>query len=259
MQKIGAKSMNHHDPKISVIVANYNHANYIEQAVKSILNQTYGNFEIIIVDDASTDNSKEVINELVKLDSRIVTPLFIEQNTGKWNALNQAIAQRATGELVTTQDADDASTPQRLEWTLRTLQKKKSFHTLCGFQNCQTQQEMDTAIGLVANIPEPVDQVIMDHKEVVQAVYTGYSTPGINHYYTGQFEVHGASALFYKQLWVHGMKFMPGNMGLRCQKAEDSDFNTKMTLLLQRTSVVKVPFYCYRRGTTTNPAYLEGL
>lgn len=247
------------DPKISVIVANYNHEKYIEQAVKSLLNQTYQNFEVIIVDDCSTDNSKEVITELVKLDKRIVQPLFLDRNTGKWNALNQAIAQRATGELVTTQDADDASTPQRLEWTLRTLQKKNSFHTLCGFQNCGSQEEMDRAVAVVANVSEPFDQLIMDHKEVLQAVYTGYYTPGINHYFTGQFEVHGASALFYKQLWTHGMKFMPGNMGLRCQKAEDSDFNTKMTLLLQRTSVVKVPFYCYRRGTTTNPAYLENL
>ena len=75
----------------------------------------------------------------------------------------------------------------------------------------------------------------------------------------GQFETHGASSLFYRQLWEHGMKFMPGNMGLRCQRAEDSDHNTKLTLLLQKTSVLKAPFYCYRRNTSTNPAFLENL
>lgn len=247
------------NPKISVIVANYNHAPYIKMAVDSILKQTYENFEIIIVDDCSTDNSKEVINELVKLDERIVEPLLLDKNTGKWNALNQAIAQRSTGQLITTQDADDASTPQRLEWTLKTMQKMNSYHTLCGFQNCGSQQEMEKAVGLMAKGIEPPESEMMSHQEVLKNVYQGYYTNGINHYFTGQFEVHGASALFYKQLWTHGMKFMPGDMGLRCQKAEDSDFNTKMTLLLQRTSVIKVPFYCYRRGTTTNPAYLEGL
>jgi len=247
------------DPKISVIVANYNHEKYIEQAVKSLLNQTYQNFEVVIVDDCSTDNSKEVITELIKLDKRIIQPLFLDKNTGKWNALNQAIAQRASGQLITTQDADDASTPQRLEWTLRVMQKMNSYHTLCGFYNCGSQEEMDKAESRLIKSPGPHEDMVMNHQEVLKSVFTGYYTQGINHYFTGQYEVHGASALFYKQLWTHGMKFMPGNMGLRCQKAEDSDFNTKLTLLLQRTSILKVPLYCYRRGTTTNPAYLEGL
>jgi hypothetical protein len=55
------------------------------------------------------------------------------------------------------------------------------------------------------------------------------------------------------------MKFLPGNMGLRVQRAEDSDFNTKMTLLLQKTSIVMEPLYFYRRNTSTNPAWLENL
>lgn len=246
-------------PKISVIVANFNHEKFIEQAVKSILNQTYDNFEIIIVDDASTDNSKDVINDLVKLDSRIVEPIFIEKNTGKWNALNQGIAKRASGQLVTTQDADDASVKQRLELQLLTLQKMKSFHTLCGFHNCGSQEEMERAEQTLIDQNQLTEDLFVPHAEVVKAVFTGHKTPGINHYYTGNFEVHGASALFYRQHWEHGMKFMPGNMGLRCQKAEDSDFNSKLTLLLQRTSIIKLPLYCYRRGTTTNPAYLEEL
>lgn len=245
--------------KISVIVANYNHDQYIEQAVRSILDQTYEDFEIVIVDDASTDASKATIQGLAKLDPRIVEPLFIEKNTGKWNALNQGIAQRATGTLITTQDADDASCPQRLEWQLKTMQAMKSYHTLCGFHNCGSQEEMNKAQSLTIDSAGPSEDMFIKHDEVVQAVYQGHVTPGINHYFTGNYAVHGASALFYKQHWEHGMKFLPGNMGLRCQKAEDSDFNTKMTLLLQRTSVLKVPLYCYRRGTTTNPAYLEGL
>lgn len=247
-------------PKISVIVANFNHAQYIEQAVNSILNQTYKNVEVIIVDDCSNDNSKDVITELAKKDERIVDPIFLPSNRGKWFALNHGIATKATGELVTTQDADDASCPQRLEWQVKTLQKMKSYHTLCGFANCGSQEEMERAAALVVDSDGPTDSDIMPHSVVVQNVYTGFKTSGINHYFVGpNFETHGASALFYKQLWDHGMKFMPGNLGLRCQKAEDSDFNTKVTLLLQRTSVLKMPFYCYRRGTTTNPAYLESL
>lgn len=247
------------EPKISVVVANFNHAPYIEQAVKSILNQTYTNLEIIIVDDCSNDNSRDVINKLVKLDNRILQPIFLPQNRGKWFALNHGIEKRATGDLVTTQDADDASSPQRLEWQVKTLQMMKSYHTLCGFHNCGDQAQMEKAESFVVDAEGPTESDIMPHGMVVQNVFQGFKANGINHYYVGQFETHGASALFYKQLWDHGMKFLPGNMGLRCQRAEDSDFNTKMTLLLQRTSVLKMPFYCYRRGTTTNPAYLEEL
>lgn len=246
--------------KISIIVANYNHAQYIGQAVRSLLKQTHKDIEIIIVDDCSTDNSREEIDKLVKLDDRIVEPIYLPENRGKWFALNTGIAQRASGGLITTQDADDASSPQRLEWQLQVLLKENSYHTLCGFHNCGTQKEMEKAESFTMPSTGPTAEDIISHADVLKNVYQGFQTPGINHYYVGnKFETHGASSLFYKQLWDHGMKFMPGNMGLRCQKAEDSDFNTKLTLLLQKTSVLKIPLYCYRRGTTTNPAFLEDL
>ena len=245
------------EPKISVIIANFNHKQYIEQAVKSIIGQTYKNLEIIIVDDCSNDGSGEFIQELTKLDPRIIEPLLLPKNMGKWFALNQGIEKRASGQLIALQDADDMSCPQRLEWQVKTLQKMNSFHNLCGFQNCSSQEEMDKAAFLRVGVEGPTESDVMGHEQVVQLVYQGFKTPGINHYYTGQFETHGASTLFYRQLWDHGLKFMPGNMGLRCQRAEDSDHNTKVTLLLQKTSILKAPFYVYRRGTTTNPAFLE--
>jgi len=248
------------EPKISVIVANFNHAQYIKQAVQSVLDQTYENLEIIIVDDCSNDNSKEVINEISKLDKRVVEPIFLPENRGKWFALNRGIGQRATGQLLTCQDADDSSCKQRLEFQVKTLQQMKSYHTLCGFHNCSSQEEIDNATKFVVNAPAPSISDIIPHDAVTQNVFTGFHTNGINHYYMGpNFETHGASTLFYKQLWDHGMKFMPGNLGLRCQLAEDSDMNTKLTLLLQKTSVLKMPFYNYRRGTTTNPAFSEFL
>ena len=128
-------------PKISVIVTNYNHNQYLEQAVKSILNQTYKNVEIIIVDDCSNDNSREVIKEICKLDSRIREPVLLLQNKGKWFALNKAIGERATGELLTAQDADDASLPQRIERQLACLKRTNTFHNLCGFYHFNDQKD----------------------------------------------------------------------------------------------------------------------
>lgn len=243
-------------PEISVIVTNYNHAQYIEQAVESILNQTFPRFEIIIVDDASTDGSQDIIEAMAKRDERIRLNIKLTENRGKWFALNTAIAH-AAAPVITLQDADDASCKHRLERQITCMRDNKSFHNLCGFTHCHSQDDMESAMMWVPTAP---GYPTMGHEDVVKMVHQGWKHPNINHYYVGNdYEIHGASSMFYKQHWAHGMKFLPGNLGLRCQRAEDSDHNTKMTLLLQKTSVLMEPLYCYRRGTSTNPAWLEEL
>lgn len=239
---------------VSVIVANYNHSNYLRQALDSLASQTYPNLEIIFVDDASTDSSKEIVNEWSKNNSGLITKqIFLSKNMGKWFALNKGITE-ARGELVTLQDADDASCPTRIERQVCTLQEYGSLHNLCLFYHCYSQEEIDKFINIKYSGTLPV----LGHKEVVQLVWKGFKTPGINHFYIGkEYEAHGASCLFYRQLWENGMRFLPGNLGLRCQKAEDGDFNTKMTLLLQKTSILLEKQYLYRRNTSTNNAWLE--
>ena len=240
-------------PLISVIVTNYNHAQYIDQAVESIENQTYPNIEMIIIDDASIDNSEEKLKDFEGRGHKVIR---LAENRGKWFALNTAISQ-AKGRLITLQDADDASTPQRLSMQYGALEKEGSFNNLCGFKHCYKPEEVDEHVTWKRE--SNIFPTVMPHNQVTQLVLQGWKHPGINHFFLGDYEAHGATCLFHKQHWDFGMKFLPGNMGLRCQKAEDSDFNTKMTLLLQRTSVVQAPLYCYRRNTSTNNAWLEDL
>ena len=59
-------------PDISIILPVYNSGKYLEECIESILNQTFGNFELIIVYDKSNDNSKEIIKKYMKIDMRIV-------------------------------------------------------------------------------------------------------------------------------------------------------------------------------------------
>lgn len=213
--------------KISVIVTNYNHSQYIETAIDSIQKQSYENIELIVIDDCSTDDSKEKILSLQKENLRFpLKTIFLEKNRGKWFALNTAI-EKATGELITLQDADDACSQYRLELQYEVMQGMKSYHNLCGFFHCYSEDDIQKYKSVNKNL----NPKVMDHSTVTKFVHLGFKTSGINHYYVGpNFEAHGASCLFYKQLWENGMKFLPGNMGLRCQRAEDSDFNTKMTL-----------------------------
>ena len=98
-------------PKISVIMPAYNAEKYIAEAIDSILGQTFGDFEFIILNDCSTDRTEEII--LSYEDPRIVY-LKNEQNMGVAATLNRGLAV-AKGEYIARMDADDISQPYRLE------------------------------------------------------------------------------------------------------------------------------------------------
>ena len=113
---------------VSVIMSNYNTPEeYLRTAIDSILNQTYMNFEFIIVDDCSTDASKEVIKSY--RDSRIIL-IENEKNLGLTKSLNVAL-RAAKGEFIARMDSDDYSYPERLDKQVDFL-KRNPEYILCG-------------------------------------------------------------------------------------------------------------------------------
>ncbi|MGD6778621.1 alginate lyase family protein [Sutcliffiella horikoshii] len=101
-----------HPFKVTVIIPVYNAEDVIQTSVRSILEQTWENLEVIIVDDCSTDNTVQVINEFVARDKRVklIQP---GQNGGAYVARNHAL-QVASGDFVTINDADDWSHPEKI-------------------------------------------------------------------------------------------------------------------------------------------------
>lgn len=101
-------------PEISVIMAVYNMAegNILHEAVDSILKQTYQDFEFIICDDASTDRTWEILQEIAQKDSRIIT-IHNEENRKAGYARNTCIKQ-ARGRYIMIMDDDDISAPERI-------------------------------------------------------------------------------------------------------------------------------------------------
>jgi glycosyltransferase involved in cell wall biosynthesis len=99
-------------PKVSILVSNYNYAEYIAQAIDSVLEQTYQNFELIISDDGSTDNSRKVISDYCLRDPRIF--LITKENGGQASGFNAAFAA-STGDLICFFDSDDIFRPAKLE------------------------------------------------------------------------------------------------------------------------------------------------
>ncbi len=114
--------------KVSVIMSAYNAEQFIAQAVDSILAQSFGDFELIIINDGSADRTKSIIEQYVQQDSRIV--LLDQENTGLTKALNNGI-KIARGNYIARMDADDIAEPDRLERQYQFMEKNSEY-ALCG-------------------------------------------------------------------------------------------------------------------------------
>ena len=106
---------------ISVVMPNYNGHRFVEQAINSVLNQTYQNFELIVVDDCSNDDSLSLIEHKAQSDNRIRV-IALEHNVGVANARNVGIKE-AKGEYIALLDNDDLWTEDKLERQLALAQK----------------------------------------------------------------------------------------------------------------------------------------
>jgi len=111
------------NPLFSVLIANYNYADYISYAIESVLRQTYQNFEIIICDDGSTDNSINVIKRFAEKDDRIL--LITQKNGGHASALNKAYAS-AKGDIISLLDADDIFLEDKLQKVSEAFQQNQN-------------------------------------------------------------------------------------------------------------------------------------
>ena len=109
------------NPLISILLPVYNAEKHIKKALNSITNQTYKNLEIICIDDGSSDNSLQIIENLAKDDQRLKV-YKNEQNLGLIRTLNKAI-DLTKGEYIARMDADDVSLPERLEKQLNFLKR----------------------------------------------------------------------------------------------------------------------------------------
>lgn len=110
-------------PLVSVIIPSYNHQDYIELAVRSAVNQTYPNKEILVVDDGSTDNS---LNILQKLQSELSFKLIAQKNSGLAATYNKLIEQ-CTGNYIAILESDDYWMLDKLEKQVTFLQQNPSF------------------------------------------------------------------------------------------------------------------------------------
>ena len=124
---------------ISVVVPVYNVEKYLKKCVDSILNQTYKNLEIFLVDDGSLDNSGSICDEYAKKDKRII--VVHKANGGLSDARNVAIDQ-ATGKYITFIDSDDYVALDMIEFLYRNIKENNAEISTCMYQNFWENQEL---------------------------------------------------------------------------------------------------------------------
>ncbi len=114
------------NPKVSIIMPCYNAEKYIEKAVQSVLDQTYRNFELIIIDDDSTDKTWEIIKQYAKKDFRVICTRKTENEKGISKSMNKGI-EMARGKYITRMDSDDIIIPEKIFRQVQFLDKNEEY------------------------------------------------------------------------------------------------------------------------------------
>ena len=129
---------------ISVVIPTYNRGPQVQVALKSVLAQTYPEFEAIVVDDGSTDGTGEVLQQLISQQGGNGKPIryFFQPNQGQSAARNKGIAE-ARGEWIAFLDSDDVWLPEKLEWQVRAIEQ---FKSKCGA--CVTDARLVDNLGM---------------------------------------------------------------------------------------------------------------
>lgn len=137
---------------VSVVTPVHNAQDFLAQTIESVLNQTYQKFEIILVDDASSDLSRDIIDKYQKIDSRI-KPVLLNENLGVANARNEGI-KNANGRFIAFLDSDDLWKEDKLEKQIKFMLENDYEFTYTGYELMDEEGNM---LGKVVHTKDKVD------------------------------------------------------------------------------------------------------
>lgn len=218
--------------KISIIVAVYNVEEYLKKSVRSLINQSYINLEIILVNDGSTDNSGKICDALSKEDSRI--RVFHKDNGGLSHARNFGL-KNATGEYIAFMDSDDFVHPKMYEKLYHVLNDYNAQISVCDYIKC--------------NKDDDYAECNLDAQVVVLDKYEAQNT----YFDDRRIMFTIAPNKLFKREVVDGIFFPVG-------KLHEDEFTVFKYLYTADTIVyIKEPFYNYvdREGSITSSKFDE--
>ena len=219
--------------KITVIVPVYNVENYLEKCLDSLINQTYKNLEIIVINDGSTDNSGEICQEYAQKDNRIV---YIEKENGGLSDARNVGLDKMTGSYVTFIDSDDWIEQDYIE----TLYKKiVEYQADISVGNYYSYNE-DEETYYFHIYGDSYYEKVYDNISIFENLYESQEMKS--------FALISAWGKLYKAKLFDYLRFDKGKLG------EDGYFNQKMYLSVNKVVYLNKGLYAYRQrsGSITN-------
>lgn len=198
---------------VSIIMPTYNSSRFVAESIESILRQSYSNFELLITDDVSTDNTFEILKSYAQKDNRI--KIFrLDCNMGAGYARNKSI-QEAKGRYIAFCDSDDTWMPNKLEKQIRFMQKNNYCFCFASYFTCN---EEGNRQGIVI-APSSVSLTDTKRDDKIGFLTAIYDTT------------------------YHGKFYMP-----TLRKRQDWAFVLLILKKCKRAYAVKEPLACYRRA-----------
>lgn len=182
--------------KVSIITPTYNCGRFIGKTIESVLNQTYTDWEMIIVDDCSTDNTKDIVLEYSNNDSRIKY-IRLRENSGAAMARNKAM-EVANGKYMAFLDSDDIWTSDKLEKQIKFMEDNKYNITCTEYEQID---ELGNSLDRVIKVKNRVD-----YNGVLLTCPVGNSTVMYNIENLGKFEVPNIRKRNDDALWLQMLK-----------------------------------------------------
>jgi len=211
---------------VSIVTACFNSETYISETIDSVLGQTYQNWELLLVDDCSTDNTIGIISRFQKKDPRIKL-IQLHENSGAAVARNKAI-ERAQGQFVAFLDSDDKWLPQKLE-------KQVHFMLSHGHSLTHTAYEWIDANGLQLN-KTIVPQAVLSYQNLLFSNKIGCLTAMYNQEVLGKvymplLQKRQDYGLWLKILKTGAKAYAMPEVLAQYRKTESSMSNNKLSLL----------------------------
>ncbi|MDF7810188.1 glycosyltransferase [Hymenobacter sp. YC55] len=178
-------------PKVSVVIPNYNHALYLPKRIDSVLNQTFSDIEIILLDDCSLDNSSEIIKNYAALDKRI-QPVFNTKNSGSVFKQWEKGLSLAKGEYVWIAESDDFAELDFLSTLIPLLDNDESV--AFAYSDSRIVNEKGEPIGKISDIKERIFKTdYWDHN------YIAEGKTELRRFLSLQCTVNNASAVLFRR------------------------------------------------------------
>lgn len=217
-------------PKISIIVPVYNVELYINKCINTILNQTFKNFELILIDDGSTDNSGEICDEYLEIDERV--RVIHKENTGLSDARNVGI-NIAKGDYIGFVDSDDTINPKMYE----------ILYNLCQEHNA------DISTCLIRTID--INKERRNNKEYTNKVYIYSNKYAIKETYDGGISGYSSCNKLYRSYLFEDIKFPKGRI------YEDASILYKLYMKSNKVVFIDKALYNYihREGSITRSRF----